>query len=162
MKRWQWVHKLLATGFGAGYSPVAPGTAGAVVALVIIGLMQHAGIFSHIHYSLGLGILILVFLTIGVKVSNLLETYWGKDPSKIVIDEMVGVWIALLFTPYGWKIIISGFVLFRIFDIWKPLGIRRMENLPGGWGVMMDDVVAGVYSNLVLQVILFTGWLDMI
>lgn len=78
------------------------------------------------------------------------EPYWGEDPSRVVVDEMVGVWITLLAAPAGhvWYGL-AAFVLFRFFDILKPLGIRRMEKLPGGVGVMMDDVLAGVYGFIV-------------
>ena len=95
--------------------------------------------------------LILIFTVAGVWAANRLEQAWGEDPSRVVVDEMVGTWIALLAAPAGhlWYGLVA-FGLFRLFDIWKPLGIRRMENLPGGIGVMMDDVLSGVYGLIVL------------
>ena len=94
----------------------------------------------------------IIFLTVmGVWATNCLEPFWGEDPSRVVVDEMVGVWIALLAAPSGnvWYAL-GAFALFRLFDIFKPLGIRRMESFPGGIGVMMDDILAGIYSFVVL------------
>lgn len=154
MKKAFW--KFMATGFGAGYSPFAPGTAGALVGILLflpaIFLENFADSFycSPVFYA----ILIILFHFIGVKATNELESEWGHDPQKIVIDEIVGVWITIFLFPITLKIIIAGFILFRIFDIWKPLGIRKMENLKGGWGVMMDDVLAGVYGAIALFILI--------
>lgn len=93
------------------------------------------------------------FFLLGVRSSSKLEAKWGKDSSKIVIDEVVGMWIALLLVPSGWFYTILVFLLFRFFDIIKPFFIKRMEKLKGGWGVMMDDVLAGIYANAVVQLI---------
>ena len=81
------------------------------------------------------------------------EPIWGEDPSRVVVDEMVGVWIPLLAAPAGnlWYAL-AAFALFRLFDIFKPLGIRKMEYLKGGVGVMMDDILAGIYSLILLIV----------
>ena len=152
------VWKIFATGFGAGYSPIAPGTAGALVGISITIQKEVWGLaFFNTQYlvDLDLIVLIIVFMLIGVLATNALEKEWGHDPQKIVIDEIVGVWIAILAIPMSWNTLILAFILFRIFDIWKPLGIRKMEQLKGGWGVMMDDVLAGVYANIVLQILLY-------
>ena len=88
-----------------------------------------------------------------------MEDKWGKDSPRIVIDEVAGMCLSLLFVPVRWQYLAIGLLLFRFFDIAKPLYIRKMENLKGGWGVMMDDMLAGLYSNLVLQIIvLFKPW----
>lgn len=135
-------------GFGAGLLPIAPGTWGAAVAVLLawpVAVWQPTGL------PYLLGVLILTFFGVGVVGSNRMEAEWGKDPSQTVIDEMVGMWIALLLLPTHWPYWLAAFFLFRLFDIFKPLGIRRLENLPGGWGVMLDDVLAGLYANLLLQ-----------
>lgn len=142
---------LIGTGFGSGFSPVAPGTAGALLASIIWGALYFLLPFSVV---LWITVLLVLFFTFtGVWAANKLEPYWGEDPSRIVVDEMVGVWIPLLAVPdneqWFWYVI-AAFCLFRIFDIAKPLGIRRMENLKGGLGVMMDDILAGIYSFVLL------------
>jgi phosphatidylglycerophosphatase A len=143
-------HKIIATGFATGYSPIAPGTAGSALATVIWWILS---IFlpSPCTLVLTTAFLIIVFTALGVWSSGIMETLWGKDPSRVVIDEMVGVWIPLLAVKEGnIYYVLCAFVLFRLFDIFKPLGIRKMENIKGGWGIMMDDIVAGIYSLFIL------------
>lgn len=144
------IHKLIATAGGLGYSPKAPGTVGALGACGIALLLQLSP-----YYTTLLLILTLVFFALGVLSANKLEAEWGEDSSKIVIDEVVGLWIAILFVPKGLWYVLIGFVLFRFFDIVKPLYIKRMEYFRAGWGVMMDDVLAGIYSNIILQIITY-------
>jgi phosphatidylglycerophosphatase A len=143
--------KILLSGFGSGWLPVAPGTWGAAVGILMIWPLAA---LPTIWITPILTVLILVFLWIGVKGSNLVQEEWGDDPKQTVIDEMIGVWIAILGMPLTWPWLLGGFVLFRFFDIAKPLGIRQLEAIKGGWGIMLDDVLAGVYANLVLQVII--------
>lgn len=140
---------LIGTGFGSGFSPFAPGTAGALLA-TLIWLGLSCVVSASWLWGLTLAF-VHVFTLLGIWATNRLEPYWGEDPSRVVVDEMVGVWIALLAVPVGhvWYAL-GAFVLFRLFDIFKPLGIRRMEDLPGGIGVMMDDILAGVYSFIIL------------
>ncbi len=90
----------------------------------------------------------------GVWSANVVDAFWGKDSNKVVIDEVAGMMITLLFLPINFKSVFTGLVLFRFFDIIKPLFIKKMELLPKGWGVMADDVLAGIYANLVLKLIL--------
>lgn len=142
------VWKLIVSGFGLGFIPVAPGTMGAIGALVpAILILRYA---AH-PYVILVG-LAVVFTVLGIIGSNKLQHEWGKDPSRIVVDEVVGMWISLLWVGSGWIPVFSAFILFRFFDIVKPLGIRKTEELPGGIGVMADDILAGIYANLVLQV----------
>lgn len=99
---------------------------------------------------------IVVFTLISIKPINRLEEFWGEDPKRVVIDEVVGVWICLLAVPQEpvgtrfWIYVVLAFALFRLFDIFKPLGIRRMESFPGGWGVMLDDILSGIYGLIVM------------
>jgi phosphatidylglycerophosphatase A len=147
--------KTIASGFGSGYSPVAPGTAGALLAALVLWALHD---FLQVPFDGGWGqtgwLLPLIGFSffLGVIAAAKVEPEWGHDPSKVVVDEMVGLWIAMLGVPFSWVNLVLAFVLFRIFDIWKPLGVRRLERLPGGWGVMMDDVLAGVYACLLLHV----------
>lgn len=148
-KRAPFFHSLIASGFGSGFSPVAPGTAGALLATAIWLILYNFLSFDTL-FIVTL-VLVILFTILGIYSSNVLEPYWGEDPSKIVVDEMVGVWIPLLGVPDGniWYVVAS-FILFRFFDILKPLGIRKMENLNGGVGVMMDDILSGIYSLIII------------
>lgn len=144
------VWKSIGTGFGSGYAPVAPGTAGALVGCVFIALLHFFAPANF--YLIGLIGLIVAFFFLGAIATNILEPEWGHDPSRIVADEMIGLWIAMLWVPFSWLNLALAFGLFRLFDIWKPLGIRQMEKFPGGWGVMMDDVLAGIYALIVMHI----------
>ena len=150
MKRAKLFHIIIASGFGSGFSPFAPGTAGALVAVIIWTVLFYVIPFNILLVVTSL--LIVLFTAAGIWSADKLESEWGKDPSKVVVDEMVGVWIALLALPVGnvWYILFA-FLLFRFFDIFKPLGIRKMEQLEGGIGVMADDILAGIYSFLLLM-----------
>jgi phosphatidylglycerophosphatase A len=143
------VNKLIASIFGIGYIK-GGGTIAAAVTCGIIWLLWAMGVSPHLFLA---GCLVVTL--IGVYVGNQVEPYWGKDSSRVVIDEVAGMWIAVLFIPPSLPLLIAGFILFRFFDIVKPLYIRRMENFKGGWGVMLDDVLAGVYANILLQVIVY-------
>ena len=149
MKKPSFFPVIIGTGFGSGFSPFAPGTAGALLAVLIwFGISFIVSEICLIWLTVAL---ILFFTVMGVWATNRLEPFWGEDPSRVVVDEMVGVWIALLAAPAGnvWYAL-GAFALFRLFDIFKPLGLRRMESFPGGIGVMMDDILAGIYSFVVL------------
>ncbi len=155
-KSLKFIYKTIATGFGTGYSPFAPGTAGAILACILLGGYVHSiGFNNNTKFQIGFIIIITLTTLLGVWATRNLQAEWGEDPSRVVIDEMIGVWINLLFVPLTWQNIFIGFVLFRFFDIAKPLGIRKMEAFENGWGVMLDDVLAGIYGNIVLQLILF-------
>ena len=152
MRQKNLLHILIATGFGSGYSPIAPGTAGAVLATLIWFGLSLALTFHNLLIVTVL--LILLFTFTGVWSSGIMESSWGKDPSKVVIDEMVGVWIPLLAVNNENKhyvyYALAALLLFRLFDIFKPLGIRKMEAIEGGWGIMLDDILAGLYSLFIL------------
>jgi phosphatidylglycerophosphatase A len=151
MKRPHFWPVLIGTGFGSGFSPLAPGTAGALLASVIWIALYLLLPFATVVWLTAA--LVVVFTFAGIWAADRLEPFWGEDPSRVVVDEMVGVWIPLLMVPdndhWLWYVV-AAFVLFRFFDILKPLGIRRMESLRGGVGVMMDDILAGIYSLIIL------------
>lgn len=144
-------YKFFLSGFGSGFLPVAPGTWGAAVAVLMAWPLQY--IDNQLIVTLILSLTTIVFLWIGVRGSQLMEAEWGKDPSQTVIDEMIGVWIALLGFSITVPHLLAAFVLFRFFDIAKPLGVRSLEKIGDGWGVMLDDALAGVYANITLQVL---------
>lgn len=137
--------KLISTFFYVGYIPFAPGTFGSIAAFAIYFPLMMLN-----QWMIYLAAIILVTLA-GVWASGVTERTGGiSDPSYVVIDEVAGQLITLFLLPFSWKILIAGFFLFRIFDIIKPFPGRRAEKLHGGWGIMMDDVIAGVYGNIVL------------
>jgi phosphatidylglycerophosphatase A len=146
------LHKLIAGCFGIGLVK-GGGTLAAALCCALWWVAQKDGAFNNIMIA----VTSLVTVT-GIWSSGRVETDWGKDSSRVVIDEAAGMCISLLFIPVTPVYIVTAFVLFRFFDILKPFYIRRAEQLPGGWGVMMDDVLAGVYSNLVLHGIIYAGF----
>ena len=130
---------------------MAPGTAGALLATVIWYLVS---LVCPESLWVITAVLIVIFTILGVWSSNVVIQVWGKDPSRVVVDEMVGVWIPLLIVIDGNIYFgLLAFGLFRFFDIVKPLGIRKMESFKDGWGIMLDDILAGVSSLLVLLVV---------
>jgi len=148
------IHRIITTFFGLGYSPIAPGTFGAGGGILVFYILYLLEV-GPIYLNSTLIILIILFFFLGIHSTNKLIPIWGKDPSKVVVDETIGQWITLLCIPYGnhWYVLLA-FILFRFFDISKILGIRKFERLHGGLGVMMDDVVAGIYGAIILQIII--------
>ncbi len=136
-----------ATFFYIGYIPLRPGTVGTVGA---VGIFYLASGFSLLSYSLFL----LGFIIFSVWVSGEAEGFLGKaDPAQIVIDEVCGYLVTMLYVAPSLTNIIIGFFLFRVFDIAKPPPLRKLERLPGGMGVVADDVFAGIYANIALQIV---------
>jgi len=137
----------LAAGFGAGYVPIAPGTAGTLVAIPIYYFL------SFIPFPL-YELTILTFFFFSSWIAERAQSYWQKrDDRRIVIDEMMGYFLTMLWVPRTLLFIVLGFFLFRLFDVVKPPPIRLLEKARGGYGVVLDDLLAGVYSNIVLQII---------
>ncbi|MBO4870702.1 MAG: phosphatidylglycerophosphatase A [Muribaculaceae bacterium] len=146
---------IIGTGFGSGFWPWGPGTAGAVLATAI--WLALSNVLSVGTLALVTLVLVVVFTIAGTWATSHLEPFWGEDPSRVVIDEMVGVWIPLLLAgepELKWWWALAALVLFRFFDIVKPLGIRNLDRRHGAIWVMLDDVLAGVYSAIVLGVII--------
>ena len=136
--------KAFASGFFSGYSPVASGTVGSAVGLAFYFIPG----FEQAHVILPLCVLVYF---LGVKTADEMEKVYGQDPGEVTIDEVLGMWVSLLFLPKQLLIAVIAFFLFRIFDIVKPFPARHFDNTPGGAGVMLDDVICGIYANLLLQ-----------
>lgn len=152
MKKLPIVPVIIATGFGSGFWPWGPGTAGAVVATAAWYVLSLFMPLSTL--TLVTAVCILLFTWLGTWATAKLEPFWGDDPSKVVVDEMIGVWVPLLLACNWWSALIA-LILFRFFDIVKPLGIRSLDRRKGAFWVMADDLLAGVYSALVLALILY-------
>jgi phosphatidylglycerophosphatase A len=142
------VHKMLASCLGIGFIR-GGGTITAIVCCIAWSFLQKGNNGNNIM------IVVTSLLTaVGVWSSMVVEKDWGKDSSRVVIDEAAGMCVSLLFVPVTAAYLVTALLLFRFFDIVKPLYIRKAESLPGGWGVMTDDVLSGIYSNIVLQVLI--------
>ena len=141
---------LLATWFGCGYSPWAPGSVGSAAAVLLAACIE-------IYFGAGrrvLFALILILMAPAIWSATHAARLFGKtDPGAVVIDEVLGQWTTLLgASAKGWKALLAGFLLFRLFDIWKPWPVRNLEKLPQGAGIVMDDISAGLYGALILYV----------
>jgi phosphatidylglycerophosphatase A len=141
---------LLATWFGCGYFPWGPGTVGSLAAILLAAAA---------HFYLGAGRLailaaILVLLFPGIwAATRTAQLVSREDPGLVVVDEVLGQWVALLgAVALNWKAFLAAFLLFRLFDIWKPWPVRNLENLPAGTGIVSDDLAAGLYAALILYI----------
>lgn len=147
------VKEFLFTAFYSGYSPVAPGTAGTLVAMAVYMLENF--IFSDIQPAvLNTVNLVLVLLMIypSIKLGDAAETFYGtKDPQQVVIDEVIGYWIGVLFIPFCFSYAVMAFIIFRVFDIIKPFPASSLESLKGGRGIIVDDMIAGLYTLVVMH-----------
>jgi phosphatidylglycerophosphatase A len=136
---------VVATGLGSGYSPFAPGTAGSAVGLLLFLPLHEAPAMMQVAA-------VAILFVVGVVASARVARGLGiEDPGIVVVDEVVGMWTSLLFLPFTPATAVAGFVLFRIMDVFKPYPARQFESLPGGWGIMADDLMAGIYANLLLR-----------
>ncbi len=144
-----------ATFFGAGYSPVAPGTAGSLAAIPLLVLLRLTG-WAWIE-----AVAVMLLFAAGVWSASAAEHLLAcDDPGPVVIDEVVGMLISMFLVPLTWPAVLAAFLAFRVMDIAKPYPAGRLERLGGGWGIMADDVAAGVYANVVVQALLWLrpGW----
>ncbi|MTI88336.1 MAG: phosphatidylglycerophosphatase A [Balneolaceae bacterium] len=152
---------ILGTGFGVGFSPIAPGTAGSLVILVPLYMLMQTEPFVLVT------LFALLFSLITLWVTPACEEKWSKDPPVVVMDEWAGQCVALIGTSLpgvlsqDLVILITAFILFRIFDILKPMGINKLQNLPGRWGILADDLLAGLYTLICLKTLIFV-WPDYI
>lgn len=154
---------LALTTFGVGYIPGAPGTYGSAIAVAIyfgLGTLEarptdHSPEYrAAFHYAAN-AILLTIFCLVGIWASGRTAPIFGrKDPSQAVVDELMGQFVTFCFIPFGlgWKFVLAGFLLFRLFDIIKPFPARAMEELPGGLGICADDLVAGIYAGICLSI----------
>jgi phosphatidylglycerophosphatase A len=152
-----WWKEFFFTGLYSGYSPIAPGTTGSLLAALIY-ILEYI-IFKSDCLVVNL-LVILILIYPSIKLGNDGEKFFNKkDPSQVVLDEMLGLWISVLFIQFSLQIILLAFIIFRIFDIFKPYPIRKSEKLKGGLGIMLDDIIAGVFTNILLQLlIIITGF----
>lgn len=146
------LHKLVSTSLGIGYIGKGGGTVAAVAVCLCLYAVQSAGGGQLVGW---LPMVSLLLTLLGTWSASEVEPHWGKDDKKVVIDEVAGMCVSLLFIPVTPSTLIAGLLLFRFFDIAKPLYIRKLENVRGGLGVMLDDVAAGVYANIILQLFLY-------
>jgi phosphatidylglycerophosphatase A len=138
--------RFVATGLGSGYSPVAPGTAGSIVGLLLFLPLARVG------WPWQLAATAAVALVGALAAGRVARAVGRKDPGLVVVDEVAGQWVTFLALPFTPVIALAGFLLFRLMDIVKPWPARDLERLPGGWGIMADDVAAGIYAHLLLRV----------
>ncbi len=159
--------RLIATGLYTGYSPVASGTAGSIAGILLycipgfssprilvpaVVIAFFAGVYTSARVAAAVGNRI----NPDAKLTKDLFQGGGHgeaDPSIVVIDEIVGMWIALILVPSGWIPVLLAFIFFRAFDILKPFPAAALERIPGGWGIMLDDVIAGIYANAAVQIL---------
>jgi phosphatidylglycerophosphatase A len=151
--RWAWV---CATFFGAGHLRPGPGTWGSLAAL---GLWSAGARFIHEAWRAPLAVAVTaIVLAIGIPAANrVAREKRDEDPSCVVIDEVAGQMLAFTAVPLHWKALLAAFILFRGFDIVKPPPVRHLERIPGGAGIMLDDVGAGLYALVVMQLLLHFG-----
>ena len=149
------IFTFLGSGFGAGYTPFLPGTAGTLLAVVIYLVLSR--IFTH---PFSYVVMLVIFSGFGVWICGKCDHHFEKkDSPVIVIDEIGGFLITMFALPVSFRFIFLGFILFRAFDILKPFKIKRLERLPGGWGIMADDIAAGILANLMLHIArIMLGW----
>ena len=140
--------KFIGSGFYTGYSPYISGTVGSLAALIIYLIPGFENLFIIVPA-------IIIFMVYGIYVGNKFESEYGKDPSQCTVDEVVGTWISLIALPKTIGIIITAFFLWRIFDVTKPAPARNLERLKGGLGIMIDDVISGIYTLIIMHLVVY-------
>ena len=142
------VEKLIGSGFYSGFIPFAPGTFGSLVALLfyLIPGFENPTVLLFV---------ISLFTVLGVLIGNKFELVYGKDPKQCTIDEMVGMWISLIFIPKKIWFIVIAFVIWRVLDIIKPFPANVAEKINGGMGIMLDDIIAAIYTLAIIHIIIY-------
>ncbi len=139
------IEKFIGSGFYTGFIPKASGTFASLIALLLFLIpgFENPSILIF---------LISIAIVAGVRIANKFESVYGKDPSQFTLDEFIGTWITLLFIPKKIWYLVPAFILWRFLDIVKPFPANKLESLKGGWGVVLDDVMAGIYSFMIVQI----------
>lgn len=142
------IEKLIGSGLFTGYIKSASGTFASFAAVLIYMIpgFENPGLMIFI---------ISFFFVWGISLGNKFEKIYGKDPKQCTIDEFVGTWISLLFIPKTILFISAAFIIWRVFDIYKPFPVNLVEKLKGGWGIMLDDVIAGFYTFILVHIIIY-------
>jgi len=146
---------MFASGLFTGYSPIASGTVASAVALAIYFIPGFQHPYSIIPVSF------LTFI-LGTKAAGIMEERYGHDPTEVTIDEVLGMWISLMFLPKSLAVAVPAFFVFRLLDIIKPWPARKFDSVPGGLGIMLDDVVAGFYTNIIMHLALRVGLVQLL
>lgn len=147
--------KAFGSGLFSGYSPFASGTIGSLVGLAIYAIPGFENPAVMILSCF------LVFI-LGIKAAELMEQRYGHDPAEVTIDEVLGMWISLLFLPKSLVLAASAFFVFRVLDVYKPWPARKFDTVRGGFGIMMDDAIVALYTNIIIHIVYRTGLLDLI
>ena len=148
MKQIDWFEKLIGSGFYTGYIPIASGTFGSLAAIIIYIIPG----FERLEIIIPA---IILLFSYGLFVSSKFEKVYGKDPSQCTVDEVVGTWIALIALPKSFLIVFTTFLIWRVLDIIKPFPARSSEKLPGGFGIMIDDVISGFYTVVIVHLFVY-------
>jgi len=145
--------KLFASGFYAGYVRAASGTLGSAIAAAFYFIPGFEAPSI-------IGLVILIVFVLGIKASSIMEKYYGHDPAEVTIDEMTGMWIALFLLPKTIQAVLAAFLIFRIFDIIKLFPANKFDSRHGGFCIMMDDVVSGIYANITVNLLLLIPFIN--
>jgi phosphatidylglycerophosphatase A len=144
------IAEIIATTFYVGYAPIVPATFGAAFGAIVFWFFVP---FSFVTQFL----VTVVLIVTAVITSGEAEKKYGKDARCIVIDEVAGMFVSLCFLPRSAMVFLAAFVAFRVFDVLKPFPVNRLQKLPGGWGVVADDVFAGIYTNVLIRILIAAG-----
>lgn len=139
------ITKCIGSGFFTGYAPAASGTVGSIVAAAFFFIPNFTSLYSIIPAT-------VILFIIGGFAAEKMEKVYGQDPSVVTVDEFVGMWLSMWFIPVTYLNVALAFIIFRILDILKPYPAGEFDKRTGGWNIMLDDVVAGMYTNAILQV----------
>ena len=144
------IAEVIATAFYVGYAPVVPATFGAALGAVVFWFLMPRSIATQ-------SLVTVAVIFLAIVTSGKAEEKYGTDGRRIVIDEVAGMFVSLCFLPRSLPVFLAAFVVFRVFDILKPFPANRLQRLPGGWGVVADDVFAGIYTNVLMRILLASG-----